>query len=181
MRAWIPPSIIEWAGSIMYLPRSTLCRASSYKSSRIRGSLRGGRRKWGRKKMESGKSGSTATFYVNLASYFTDFIKWNLLSRKRKPRLSFLCIICIFIILKLSSRLSCASKAPTITFTTRTKVVMESEKEKRRNCRCNSSNLFRVAGTDTEGIRKRGNIKATREVVELNNRKCRVIPKKCRW
>jgi hypothetical protein len=39
MRAWIPPSIIEWAGSIIYLPRSTLWRASSYKSSSILGSL----------------------------------------------------------------------------------------------------------------------------------------------
>lgn len=154
----------------MYLPRSTLCRASSYKSSRIRGSLRAGDGSWrGERKQRDGENGSTATFYVNLASYFTDFIKWNLLPRKRKPRLSFLCIICIFIILKLSPRLLCAS---TLTFTTRTTVVMKGEKEKRRNCRCNSSNLFRVAGTDTEGIRKRGNTEATREVVELNNWKC---------
>lgn len=125
MRAWIPPSIIEWAGSIMYLPRSTLCRASSYKSSRIRGSLRGGWRKWGRKKGKQ-RIMSTATFYVNLASSFTEFIKWNLLVRKRKPRVSFLCIICIFIILKLSPRLLCAPT--TLTFTTRTTVVTKEEK-----------------------------------------------------
>lgn len=70
MRAWIPPSIIECAGSMMYLPRSTLCLASSYKSSNIRGSLR------------SKRSGREATFYVNLSSYFMEFIKWNFLVRK---------------------------------------------------------------------------------------------------
>lgn len=37
--ACIPPNIIECAGSRMYLPASTLCRASSYSNSMIRGSL----------------------------------------------------------------------------------------------------------------------------------------------
>lgn len=86
MRAWMPPSIIECAGSIMYLPRRTLCRASSYKSSNILGSLRSGnsgstRKKKGGKRKTKGK----VTFYVNLSRHISlsslngifSYHKWN--------------------------------------------------------------------------------------------------------